>query len=62
MTNFLQEIKDKTLIERLDQLLLEEFNSANTIRIWTSIPEIIDYYSLESFKLKSDTVYDDLSI
>lgn len=60
--NQIQEIKDKTLIKRLDQLLLEEFNSANTTRIWTSIPEIIDYYSLESFKLKTDNIYDDLSI
>lgn len=60
--NQIQEIKDKTLIERLDQLLLEEFNSANPARIWTSIPEIINYYSLESFKLKSDIIYDDLSI
>lgn len=58
----IQEIKDKTLIERLDELLLEEFNSANPTHIWTSIPEIIDYYSLESFKLKTDNIYDDLSI
>ena len=58
----IQEIKDKTLIERLDQLLLDALNSENPIRIWTSIPEIIDYYSLESFKLKTDNIYDDLSI
>lgn len=58
----IQEIKDKTLIERLDQLLLDALNSEIPIRIWTSIPEIIDYYSLESFKLKTDNIYDDLSI
>ena len=34
----------------------------NPTRIWTSIPEIIDYYTLESFKLKTDNIYDDLSI
>ena len=60
--NQIQEIKDKTLIERLDQQLIAEFNSENPARIWTSIPEIIDYYSLESFKLKTDNIYDDLSI
>lgn len=60
--NQIQEIKDKPLIERLNQLLLDELNSDNPTRIWTSIPEIVDYYSLESFKLKTDTVYDDLSI
>lgn len=60
--NQIQEIKDKPLIERLNQLLLNDLNSDNPTRIWTSIPEIIDYYSLESFKLKTDTVYDDLSI
>lgn len=60
--NQIQEIKDKTLIERLDQQLILEFNSENSARIWTSIPEIIDYYSLESFKLKSDIIYDDLSV
>lgn len=60
--NQIQEIKDKPLIERLNQLLLDELNSDNPTRIWTSIPEIVDYYSLESFKLKTDNVYDDLSI
>lgn len=60
--NQIQEIKDKTLIDRLNQLLLDELNSANPTRIWTSIPEIIDYYSLECFKLKTDNIYDDLSI
>lgn len=60
--NQIQEIKDKTLIERLEQQLISEFNSENPARIWTSIPEIIDYYSLESFKLKSENIYDDLSV
>ena len=60
--NQIQEIKDKTLIEKLEQQLISEFNSENPTRIWTSIPEIVDYYSLESFKLKTDNVYDDLSV
>ena len=60
--NQIQEIKDKPLIERLDQQLISEFNSEDPARIWTSIPEIIDYYSLESFKLKSEIIYDDLSV
>lgn len=60
--NQIQEIKDKSLVERLDSHLIEEFVSVKPTRIWTSIPEIIDYYSLESFKLKTDNIYDDLSI
>ena len=51
--NQIQEIKDKTLIDRLNQLLLDELNSANPTRIWTSIPEIIDYYSLEQYSVNS---------
>lgn len=60
--NQIQEIKDKNLIGTLDELLVSKLNSEHSDSVWISIPEIVDYYSLESFKLKSDNVYDDLSI
>ena len=60
--NQMQSIKDKSVIDRLDDALVTALNSEQHEHVWTSIPEIIDYNSMESFRLKSDTVYDDLSI
>lgn len=60
--NQMQSIKDKSVIDILDTSLVTALNSEQHEHVWTSIPEIIDYNSMESFRLKSDTVYDDLSV
>lgn len=60
--NQMQNIKDKSLTDRFDAALINALNSEQHEHVWTSIPEIIDYNSMESFRLKSDMVYDDLSV
>ncbi len=60
--NQMQSVKDKSEIERLDTILVNALNSEQHEHVWTSIPEIVDFNSMESFRLKSDTVYDDLSV
>lgn len=60
--NQIQCVKDKNTIDSLDSLLINTLNSDHPNQVWTSIPEIVDYYSLDSFRLKSDEVYDDISI
>lgn len=60
--NQMQGIKDKNDIDRLDVALVTALNSEEHDHVWTSIPEIIDYNLLDSFRLRSDTIYDDLSI
>ena len=58
----IQGIKDTAIIEHLKNRLVQELNSEHPDHLWTSIPEIVDYGSMNSFRLKSDTDYDDLSI
>lgn len=58
----MQTLKDSAKIEELNNRLIEALNSENPEHIWTSIPEIVDYNSMESFRMKSDEVYDDLSL
>lgn len=60
--NQMQGVKGKSEVERLDDALVTALNSEQHERVWTSIPEIVDYNSMESFRLKSDTIYDDLSV
>lgn len=60
--NQMQGVKDKSEIDKLDAALVSAINSEQHEHVWTSIPEIVDYNSMESFRLKSDSVYDDLSV
>ena len=60
--NQMQGLKDSTIIQQLNTRLINELNSDNPQNIWTSIPEIVAYNSMDSFRLKSDVIYDDLSI
>lgn len=60
--NQMQGLKDTETIQLLNTKLIEELNTANPQHIWTSIPEIVDYSSMDRFRLKSDEIYDDLSI
>lgn len=60
--NQMQGVKDTTIIQQLNTRLINELNSDNPQNVWTSIPEIVDYNSMDTFRLKSDEIYDDLSI
>lgn len=58
----MQVIKDKTLVQSLDEQMLEKLNERNFDSLWVSIPDIIDYNIPSYFRLKSENSYDDVTI
>lgn len=58
----IQPIKDRTIIDNLDNKLINNLNLDNPENIWISIPDIIDYQDISYFSLKSDAHYDDLDV
>lgn len=66
-TNFewvdqIQAIKDKELVEQLDNEMLTKLKEDDVENIWFSVPEIIDWDVIDCFKLKSEKRYDDIDV
>lgn len=58
----IQAIKDKELIECLDNEMLAQLNAEHSEHIWLSLPEIMDWNASECFKFNSDETYSDIDI
>lgn len=66
-TNFewvdqIQTIKDKELVEQLDNEMLARLHENEVENVWFSMPEIIDWEVVDYFKLKSENQYADIDI
>jgi uncharacterized protein (TIGR04141 family) len=50
----ISELRDKILIERLNNELVEKLNGGNYDYIWMAVPDIIDWNGVESFRYSAD--------
>lgn len=56
-------VKEKALIERLQQKLIEEISAENYESVWMAVPEVVNWESIKEFKISGDDVaHDDIYI
>ena len=47
-------VKDKSLVERLNQKLLEEIKEENFDKVWMAVPEVVIWEDIKDFKVSGD--------
>lgn len=50
----IKHVKDKTLIDRLNQQLLEEIKEENFDKVWMAVPEVVTWEDIKDFKISGD--------
>lgn len=50
-------IKDKSLIESLNQALIREIKEENFDRVWMAVPEVVAWEDIKDFKIQGDNNY-----
>lgn len=58
----IRKVEDKTIIEQLDEKLVEEIKKDEPEKIWLAVPDIIDWSGIEGFTYnnKGEDTFDDL--
>lgn len=57
----IQEVKDSRIIEKLNDMLIQEINN-NSKNVWMAVPEIIDWPEIRGFKYHETDLLDDILI
>lgn len=60
----LTEVRTKTLIDKLDDLLVEKIKNKNFVKTWLAIPDIIEWFDVAGFKYqrpKQGELLDDIN-
>lgn len=56
-------VKDKSLIEKLNQKLIQEINDKNFTTVWMAVPEVVSWEKIKDFKISGcDECFGDIYI